>query len=47
MIRMIVNINSGLPLRGTMVRMIVNIHSGLTLMAIRNNYNVEHCCEHA
>ena len=44
---MIVNIYSGLPLGGTMMRMIVNRYSGLPLMAIRNNYNVEHCCEHA
>ena len=47
MIRMIVNIYSGLPLGGTMMRMIVNIYSGLPLMSIRMNYNVEHCSEHA
>ena len=47
MMRMIVNIYSGLPLRGTMMRMTVNIYSGLPLMAIRINYKVEHCCEHA
>ena len=47
MMRMIVNIYSALPLGGSMMRMIVNIHSGLPLMAIKMNYNVEHCCEHA